>query len=100
MAVVNRYKGEVHKVVLSKRTLNALSNANGDSANWEGAQKNPRTRALSKKKFEVVDGETAKEEKPFRCWFCGRLFGSREAWLVHRQRHLMEWKSPNCEKNS
>ncbi|XP_033835937.2 uncharacterized protein LOC117382811 [Periophthalmus magnuspinnatus] len=116
MEVVNRYKGEVHKVVLSKQTINALSDINRASVNVQRdntEQKNLvrerfllklKLRRLSKKKFEVVDDEMSQvhageEEKTFRCWFCGRAFGSRETWLIHRQRHLMEWKSPNCENS-
>lgn len=116
MEVINRYKGEVHKVVLSKRTLNALSAINGEALNAppDAAQnsKNSKVqerfllklklRRLSRKKFEVVPAESSQgsdTETKFRCWFCGRVFENREIWSSHRQRHLMEWKSPNCENS-
>lgn len=120
MEVVNRYKGEVQRVVLSRRTVNALSAMNGevpvlndptearpDSA---GQGKNCvqerfmlklKLRRLSRKKYEVVGAVSPSRDAAtrFRCWFCGRVFVSRDAWVIHRQRHLMEWKKPNCENS-
>ncbi|KAK2823980.1 hypothetical protein Q5P01_021155 [Channa striata] len=120
MAVVNRYRGEVQKVVLSRRTLNALSALNGEvPVTSDAAVASPdcaelgknsvqerfilklKLRRLSRKKYEVVgavspSGDAAPK---FRCWFCGRIFASQETWMVHRQRHLMEWKRPNCENS-
>lgn len=111
MEVVNRYKGEVQKVVLSRRTLNALSAMNGevpktnDLANAlpdsVGQGKNSvqerfilklKLRRLSRKKYEVVGAVSpSREAAPkFRCWFCGRGFENQEIWMAHRQRHLME----------
>lgn len=113
MQVVNRYRGEVQKVVLSQRTVNALSAMKGevprandptdarpDSA---GQGKNCvqerfvlklKLRRLSRKKYEVVGAASPSRDaaKRFRCWFCGRVFASQETWVIHRQRHLMEWK--------
>nr|XP_033469472.1 uncharacterized protein LOC117248467 [Epinephelus lanceolatus] len=120
MEVINRYRGEVQKVVLSRRTMNALSAMDGkvpemnDSSDAQpdspGCAENPvqerfmlklKLRRLSRKKYEVVgavspSGDVARK---FRCWFCGRAFASEETWMVHRQRHLMEWKGPNCENS-
>uniref|UniRef100_A0A3Q2XIV9 Uncharacterized LOC109523080 n=1 Tax=Hippocampus comes TaxID=109280 RepID=A0A3Q2XIV9_HIPCM len=118
MNVVNRYRGEVQKVVLSQRTLNALSamtNGTHETNHYMDAQSQPpwcgenlvqerfvlklRLRRLSRKKYEVVGAVSPnrKVAKKFRCWFCGRVFENKEMWLVHRKRHLMEWKRPNCE---
>lgn len=111
MEVVKRYRGEVQKVVLSRRTLNALSAMNAvvpktsDPANAlpdsAGQGKNSvqerfilklKLRRLSRKKYEVVSAVSpSRESAPrYRCWFCGRGFESREIWMGHRQRHLME----------
>ncbi|XP_032396925.1 uncharacterized protein znf518a isoform X2 [Etheostoma spectabile] len=122
MEVINRYRGEVQKVVLSRQTVNALAamddeapeapeaneptEAQPDSA---GHAKNSvqerfmlklKLRRLSRRKYEVVGAVSPGRDvaTKFRCWFCGRLFASQEMWTAHRQRHLMEWKRPNCEK--
>lgn len=114
MEVVNRYRGEVQKVVLSRRTMNALSAMSGEApeANdpMAGEGKTSvqerfmlklKLRRLSRKKYEVVSVVPPSRDAAtkFSCWFCGRVFGSQETWLVHRQRHLMEWKRPNCENS-
>ncbi|KAA8584034.1 hypothetical protein FQN60_015242, partial [Etheostoma spectabile] len=119
MEVINRYRGEVQKVVLSRQTVNALAamddeapeapeaneptEAQPDSA---GHAKNSvqerfmlklKLRRLSRRKYEVVGAVSPGRDvaTKFRCWFCGRLFASQEMWTAHRQRHLMEWKRPN-----
>ncbi|KAK2922258.1 uncharacterized protein [Channa argus] len=120
MEVVNRYRGEVQKVVLSRRTLNALSALNGEvpvtnnpalaSPDCAERSKNSvqerfilklKLRRLSRKKYEVVDAVSPSRDAPpkFHCWFCGRVFTSQEMWMVHRRRHLLEWKRPNCENS-
>lgn len=120
MEVINRYRGEVQKVVLSRRTVNALSAMDGnipDTNDPKDTQPDSARRAknsvqerfllklklrrLSRKKYEVVGAVSPSRdvERMFRCWFCGRAFASQETWMVHRQRHLVEWKGPNC-KNS
>lgn len=112
MEVVNRYRGEVQKVVLSQRTLNALSAMNGDvlrgtnqtgpRPEFAGHDKNCvqerfllklKLRRLSRKKYEVVGASSSSRDAitSFRCWFCGRVFTSKEMWLDHRRRHLLEW---------
>ncbi|CAL1577028.1 unnamed protein product [Knipowitschia caucasica] len=103
MRVVSKHKGEVRKVLLSKRTLNALSDRDVVTADSNAASKGSvrerfllklKLRRLSKRKFEVVEADAAPEKQEngeFSCWFCGRAFGDKEAWVVHRQRHLMEW---------
>ncbi|XP_074531615.1 uncharacterized protein znf518a [Halichoeres trimaculatus] len=114
MEVINRYRGEVQKVVLSRRTVKALSGMNGEVTETDvpqdhsGLAKNSvqerfllrmRFRRLSKKKYEVVDAVSPSRDTgtKFSCWFCGRVFACQDTWMVHRQRHLMEWKRPNCE---
>lgn len=120
MEVINRYRGEVQKVVLSQRTVKALSAMNGEAPEMNdptdaqpdcaGHGKNSvqerfllklKLRRLSRKKYEVVGAVSPSRDvaRKFRCWFCGRVFASQEPWMVHRQRHLMEWKRPNCENS-
>lgn len=120
MEVINRYRGEVQKVILSRRTVKALSAMNGEAPETnEPTDAQPDTagygknsvqerfllkltlRRLSRKKYEVVGAVSPSRDdvKKFRCWFCGRAFASQEPWKTHRQRHLMEWKRPNCENS-
>ncbi|XP_035461344.2 zinc finger protein 518A isoform X1 [Scophthalmus maximus] len=120
MEVVNRYRGEVQKVVLSRRTLSALSAMSSEAPETydpsdvqpdsAGPVKNSvqerfilklKLRRLSRKKYEVVGAVSPGRDvaTKFRCWFCGRSFASQETWMDHRQRHLMEWKRPNCENS-
>lgn len=115
MEVLNRYRGEVQKVVLSRKTVSALAAANCDAnavpvPDPAGNAKNSvqerfvlklKLRRLSRKKYEVVaaaapSGDVRKE---FRCWFCGRVFARQETWMVHRQRHLMDWEGPKLENS-
>ncbi|XP_056292291.1 zinc finger protein 518A-like isoform X2 [Pseudoliparis swirei] len=122
MEVIDRYRGEAQKVVLSRRTAAALAAAKASdpadsaacavSAVQERFLLKLKLRRLSRKKYEVVDassgggGEEEEEEEEeeeaaavFRCWFCGRLFACRETWTAHRRRHLTEWRKPNCENS-
>ncbi|KAM4591619.1 uncharacterized protein znf518a isoform 1-T2 [Odontesthes bonariensis] len=116
MEVVSRHR-EVQRVVLSRRTLNALTALDGDTDEPTGAPTGPawrgknsvqerftlklKLRRLSRKKYEIVgavspDGDF---ESKFPCWFCGRVFTRQETVMAHQQRHLMEWKRPNCENS-
>ncbi|XP_061694095.1 zinc finger protein 518A [Syngnathoides biaculeatus] len=118
MNVVGRYRGAVQRVVLSQRTLNALSIAtdrihginhfmeaqtqpmwHGENLVQERFVLKLRLRRLSRKKYEVVGAVSPSRgvAKKFSCWFCGRVFEKQEVWMVHRQRHLMDWKGPNSE---
>lgn len=113
MEVVNRYKGEVNKVILSHRTLNALSSVSSEhpqAYDPVGMIKNSvkerfilklKFRRLNRKKYEVVGAASLGGEvaTSFRCWFCGRVFVCQEMWMVHRQRHLLEWKRQNYENS-
>ncbi|TDH00888.1 hypothetical protein EPR50_G00174330 [Perca flavescens] len=119
MEVINRYRGEVQKVVLSRRTVNALAAVDGEAPGANEPTEAPtdsaghaktsvrerfmlklKLRRLSRKKYEVVGAVSPSRDvaTKFRCWFCGRVFACQEMWMVHRQRHLMEWKRPDCEK--
>lgn len=107
MEVVKKYKGQIHKVVLSKRTLHVIDGRERIPDVDSDALKSPvrerfllklKLRRLSKKRFEVINDD-ASSNQTFRCWFCGRVFENREVWLSHRQRHLLEWKTPNCESS-
>ncbi|XP_041645523.1 zinc finger protein 518A [Cheilinus undulatus] len=109
MEVINRYRGEVQKVILSRRTVNALSGVNADcqpeptefskNSVQERFLLKMKFRRLSRKKYEVVGAESPSRDTVTKlsCWFCGRVFVCQDTWMVHRQRHLMEWKQPNCE---
>lgn len=113
MEVINRYGGEVQKVMLSRKTMNALSTMNGEALKGSDAKEAEpdlagdhtncvqerfllklKLRRLCRKKYEVVDSVSPSWDSPtkFRCWFCGRVFTNQEMWVIHRQRHLMEWK--------
>lgn len=112
MKVVNRHKGAVTKVVLSQKTVQALSERSSprDKPFTKGIlshRDRPRPvqssvreqfllrlklRKKSRKKYEVVKSLPGSSQTSiaFDCWFCGRLFNSQEDWIGHGQRHLME----------
>ncbi|XP_071395597.1 zinc finger protein 518A [Centroberyx affinis] len=113
MKSVNRYRGAVTKVSLSRKTVQALSElgvlrkslTNGPLSQGNDPRPRPvhssvrerfllklKLRKKSKKKYEVVKPLSSCTEQPsvFDCWFCGRLFNSQEDWIGHGQRHLME----------
>ncbi|XP_035981832.1 uncharacterized protein LOC105926145 [Fundulus heteroclitus] len=114
MEVVNRYR-EVRKVLLSRRTLRALSAPGGEAPEaddddaaaadqgeisvQERFTLRLKFRRLSRKKYEVVGVASPGRDAAarFSCWFCGRVFTSQAEMMAHRQRHLMDWKKPNCE---
>lgn len=112
MEVVHRYKGEVRKVVLSRRTVIALSALKGEVPTAvDSTYGQPdlgtcgrncvqerfilklKLRRLSRKKYKVVGTVSPRggDYTRFRCWYCGRVFASQETCEVHRQRHLVEW---------
>lgn len=112
MKVVHRHRGAVTKVVLSQKTLQALSEMSspGHRSFTKGIlsqRDRPRPvqssvreqfllrlklRKKSRKKYEVVKSlpSSTQASSVFDCWFCGRLFNSQEDWIGHGQRHLME----------
>lgn len=115
MEVVSRHR-EVQKVVLSRRTLDALSASSdknvpgyaqtqpawrGDNPVQERFTLKFKFRRLNRKKYEIVGVDSPSRSLPvkFSCWFCGRSFTCQETMMSHRQRHLMEWKRPSCENS-
>lgn len=114
MRLVNRHKGAVSKVALSRKTVQVLSElgpvggkriaVKSHSSQISGPQ--PRLiessarerfilkmnlKKMTKKKYEVVNSSSVAERPlSFSCWFCGRLFVNQEDWIGHGQRHLME----------
>lgn len=114
MKVVHRHRGAVTKVVLSQKTLQALSEMSSPGDRPRSFTKGilshrdrPRPvqssvreqfllrlklRKKSRKKYEVVKSlpSSTQASSVFDCWFCGRLFYSQEDWIGHGQRHLME----------
>lgn len=101
MKSVNRFKGAVSRVSLSRKTVQALSKLCQAGVPEPRPIENTlrerfllklKLRKKSKKKYEVVDSLVRGGEQPsiFECWFCGRLFNSQEEWIGHGQRHLME----------
>ncbi|CAB1312501.1 unnamed protein product [Coregonus sp. 'balchen'] len=121
METVHRYKGEVQKVVLSRKTLKALAGMGCDmfrantctshQREWPESRVKERfilklkLKKMSRKKYKVVNAISHSTEPPLRfsCWFCGRVFSDQEVWIGHGQRHLMEstreWDKLECEKS-
>ncbi|XP_067241172.1 uncharacterized protein [Chanodichthys erythropterus] len=113
MKVVHKHKGAVQRVVLSRKTLRALSDLHCDAfrnnliANCHASHRRRewpngtvkerfslklRLKRVCGRKYTVVPtlSESIVLQPTFRCWFCGRLFRNQEAWVGHGQRHLME----------
>ncbi|XP_064172677.1 zinc finger protein 518A isoform X2 [Anguilla rostrata] len=113
MRTVNKFRGEVTKVALSQRTVDALSELDcgafrrDPSANCHathGRRIRPegtvrerfilklRLKKTSRNKYKVVNASSDSTEwlSKFSCWFCGRIFDNQEEWIGHGQRHLME----------
>ncbi|KAK7139693.1 hypothetical protein R3I94_012369 [Phoxinus phoxinus] len=111
MKVVHKHKDAVQRVVLSRKTLRALSDFNfrdnliGDChafphfrREWpnrtvkERFSLKLRLKRVCGRKYTVVPAasESIVLQPTFRCWFCGRIFRNQEAWVGHGQRHLME----------
>ncbi|XP_026108397.1 zinc finger protein 518A-like [Carassius auratus] len=111
MKVVHKHKDGVQRVVLSRKTLRALSECNCDAfrdnlvatchhrrREWpngtvkERVSLKLRLKRVCGRKYTVVPtvSESFVPQPTFRCWFCGRLFTNQEAWVGHGQRHLME----------
>ncbi|XP_007894597.1 zinc finger protein 518A [Callorhinchus milii] len=111
MKTMKKYQGNVIKVVLSKRTIEALLNPT--SSNVRVAAKgfpairhkkvkpvSPvkeryilklKLKKTSKNNYQIVKTVSSKAiEAKFSCWFCGRIFDNQDDWVGHGQRHLME----------
>ncbi|NXF39391.1 Z518B protein, partial [Nyctibius bracteatus] len=100
MKTINKYKGQVLKVVLSERTSSCLGvkryrkrltlkNAEiGNQAKKQSMLK-MKLKKTHKNNYQVVETSPA-ETLQFKCWFCGRVYMDQEEWISHGQRHLIE----------
>ncbi|XP_005068877.2 zinc finger protein 518B [Mesocricetus auratus] len=102
MKVINKYKGNVLKVVLSERTRcqlgirrhhMRLTYQNSEEANHMKRQMmlKMKLKKVHKNNYQVV-GSLPEDPAQcvFKCWFCGRLYEDQEEWMSHGQRHLIE----------
>ncbi|KAM4854295.1 zinc finger protein 518B isoform 1-T6 [Thomomys bottae] len=102
MKVINKYKGNVLKVVLSERTRCQLSlrrhhvrltYQNTEEANQIRRQMllKMKLKKVHRNNYQVVDAlPDDSSQCIFKCWFCGRLYEDQEEWMSHGQRHLIE----------
>ncbi|XP_069868945.1 zinc finger protein 518B [Dipodomys merriami] len=101
MKVINKYKGNVLKVVLSERTrcqLGIRRHVRLTCQNTAEASQMRRQMLLKMKlkkvhrnNYQVVDSLPEDSSQCiFKCWFCGRLYEDQEEWMSHGQRHLIE----------
>lgn len=102
MKVINKYKGNVLKVVLSERTRCQLGirrhhlrltyqNAEEVSHLKKQMMLKMKLKKVHPNNYQVVD--TLPDDSAqciFKCWFCGRLYEDQEEWMSHGQRHLIE----------
>ncbi|NXM44451.1 Z518A protein, partial [Gymnorhina tibicen] len=112
MKTIAKFKGHVLKVLLSKRTVEALLQPEFcnplDVTSDDFSQKRYRTikpispvkerfvlkltlKKTSKNNYQIVKTTSDNTLKAkFSCWFCGRIFDNQDNWVGHGQRHLME----------
>ncbi|CAH6975348.1 Zfp518b [Phodopus roborovskii] len=102
MKVINKYKGNVLKVVLSERTRcqlgvrrhhMRLTYQNSEEANHMKRQMmlKMKLKKVHKNNYQVVGSlPDDPAQCVFKCWFCGRLYEDQEEWMSHGQRHLIE----------
>ncbi|XP_006874729.1 PREDICTED: zinc finger protein 518B [Chrysochloris asiatica] len=102
MKVINKYKGNVLKVVLSERTRCQLGfrrhqvrltyqNAEEASQIKRQMMLKMKLKKVHKNNYQVVGSlPTDSSQSIFKCWFCGRLYEDQEEWMSHGQRHLIE----------
>ncbi|NXR71041.1 Z518A protein, partial [Pycnonotus jocosus] len=112
MKTIAKFKGHVLKVLLSKRTVEALLQQDfcnpSDVTTDNFSQKTYRTikpinpvkerfvlkltlKKTSKNNYQIVKTTSNNTLKAkFSCWFCGRIFDNQDNWVGHGQRHLME----------
>ncbi|XP_074443700.1 zinc finger protein 518B [Larus michahellis] len=102
MKTINKYKGQVLKVVLSERTSSflgvkryrkRLTLQNVETGN-QGKKQNMlkmKLKKTHKNNYQVVETSPADTlQCMFKCWFCGRVYMDQEEWISHGQRHLIE----------
>ncbi|NWS73549.1 Z518B protein, partial [Crotophaga sulcirostris] len=102
MKTINKYKGQVLKVVLSERTSSCLgvkryrkrlTLQNGETGNQAKKQNmlKMKLKKMHKNNYRVVETSPAETlQCMFKCWFCGRVYMDQEEWISHGQRHLIE----------
>ncbi|NWR50190.1 Z518B protein, partial [Regulus satrapa] len=102
MKTINKYKGQVLKVVLSERTSSCLgvkrhrkrlTLQNADTGNQAKKQSmlKMKLKKTHKNNYQVVETSPAEAlQCLFKCWFCGRVYMDQEEWISHGQRHLIE----------
>ncbi|NXL61657.1 Z518B protein, partial [Chordeiles acutipennis] len=102
MKTINKYKGQVLKVVLSERTSSCLgvkryrkrltlqNVETGNQAKKQSMLK-MKLKKTHKNNYQVVETSPADTlQCMFKCWFCGRVYMDQEEWISHGQRHLIE----------
>ncbi|NXQ14110.1 Z518B protein, partial [Peucedramus taeniatus] len=102
MKTINKYKGQVLKVVLSERTSSCLgvkryrkrlTLQNAETGNQAKKQSmlKMKLKKTHKNNYQVVETSPAETlQCLFKCWFCGRVYMDQEEWISHGQRHLIE----------
>ncbi|KFP02628.1 Zinc finger protein 518B, partial [Calypte anna] len=102
MKTINKYKGQVLKVVLSERTSSflgvkrhrkrlTLQNAETGSQAKKQNMLKMKLKKTHKNNYQVVETSPAETAQcMFKCWFCGRVYMDQEEWISHGQRHLIE----------
>ncbi|XP_053796944.1 zinc finger protein 518B [Vidua chalybeata] len=102
MKTINKYKGQVLKVVLSERTSSCLgvkryrkrlTLQNAETGNQAKKQSmlKMKLKKTHKNNYQVVETSPAEALRClFKCWFCGRVYMDQEEWISHGQRHLIE----------
>ncbi|NWS89419.1 Z518B protein, partial [Toxostoma redivivum] len=101
MKTINKYKGQVLKVVLSERTRSCLgvkryrkrltlqNTETGNQAKKQSMLK-MKLKKTHKNNYQVVETSGEALQCLFKCWFCGRVYMDQEEWISHGQRHLIE----------
>ncbi|NWI50307.1 Z518B protein, partial [Calyptomena viridis] len=102
MKTINKYKGQVLKVVLSERTSSCLGvkryrkrltlqNVETGNQTKKQSMLKMKLKKTHKNNYQVVETSPAEPlQCLFKCWFCGRVYMDQEEWISHGQRHLIE----------
>ncbi|XP_004457027.1 zinc finger protein 518A [Dasypus novemcinctus] len=112
MKTIAKFNGRVLKVLLSKKTVDALLKpicCISSETPYDEFSKRHKTfkpvnsvkerfvlkltlKKTSKNNYQIVKttSENVLKANKFNCWFCGRVFDNQDVWAGHGQRHLME----------
>ncbi|XP_066488453.1 zinc finger protein 518B [Tiliqua scincoides] len=102
MKIINKYKCNVVKAVLSERTINCLGvkrhHGRLTFQSFDRVTQMKKLNALKMKlkkihrnMYKVINSSPAEASKQtFKCCFCGRTCVDQEEWISHEQKHLME----------